>query len=44
MTLQLVLLLLASDPTEPKKPVSPLSETPATFTPGSADWDHERAR
>ena len=42
MTLQLVLLLLAAEPTEPKKPVSPLSEMPATFTPGSADWDHER--
>ncbi len=42
MTLQLILMLLAADPSEPKKPVSPLSEMPANFTPGSADWDHER--
>ena len=42
MTLQLLLLLLAAEPTEPPKPVSPLSEMPAKFTPGSADWDHER--
>ncbi|HZX41154.1 MAG TPA: CocE/NonD family hydrolase [Myxococcaceae bacterium] len=38
----LVLLLLSAAPTEPQKPVSPLSEMPAAFTPSTLGLDHER--
>jgi len=35
-------LLAAAAPDEPRKPVSPLSEMPAKFTPSMVDLDHER--
>ena len=42
MTALPLLLLLAAPAPEPQKPVSPLSEMPATFTPPTAGFDHER--
>jgi uncharacterized protein len=42
IALQLLLLLAAPAPSEPPKPVSPLSEMPAKFTPGTAGLDHQR--
>ncbi len=38
----LLLLLVSATPTEPQKPVSPLSEMPGTFTPSGIDLDHQR--
>jgi len=38
----LLLLLVSATPTEPQKPVSPLSEMPARFTASGVDLDHER--
>src|SRR5215475_13798026 len=42
MTVLPLLLLLAAPAPEPQKPVSSLSETPASFTPPTAGFDHER--
>ncbi|MGZ6070429.1 MAG: hypothetical protein ACXWK8_04380, partial [Myxococcaceae bacterium] len=38
----LLLILLSAAPPEPQKPLSPLSEMPAKFTPTTAGLDHER--
>jgi putative CocE/NonD family hydrolase len=42
MALHLLLLLLAAEPPDAGKRVSPLSEMPSRFTEAAADLDHER--